>query len=111
VAKANPKGRKVIFSGDINSWQVSRAGHAPHDVLLGNGFWDTASAREVVNIAYDTSNQFATVLKPNVWGFGTRLDLVMIKGTKGANRFENVLEPTDDARPSDHNLVLADLVL
>ena len=50
-------------------------------------------------------------MKPNVWGFGTRIDLVMIKGTTGANRFENVLESVDDARPSDHNLVLADLVL
>lgn len=111
VAKANPKGRKVIFGGDINSWQVSRVGHAPHDALLANGFWDTASASKVIDISYGTSNQFATEMKPNVWGFGTRIDLVMIKGTTGANRFENVLEPVDEARPSDHNLVLADLVL
>ena len=69
VAKVNPKGRKVIFGGDINSWQVSRVGHAPHDALLASGFWDTASASKVINIAYGTSNQFATVMKPNVWGF------------------------------------------
>ena len=111
VARVNPKGRKVVFGGDINSWQTNRIGHAPHDVLLANRFFDTASAKTVVNIEYGTSNRFAPVVQPNPYGFGTRIDAVLVQGTRGANRFENVLKPVDDARPSDHNLVLADLVL
>ena len=111
LKKINPKNRRVIFGGDINSWQTNKIGHAPHTVLVRNGFFDSASARRTINISYGTSNQFKTVLAPNIYKFGTRIDAVMVKGTKGANLFANVMKKSNSARPSDHNLVLADLVL
>lgn len=111
IAKLNPKRRKVIFAGDLNSWQTNKAGHAPHDVLVAKGYFDTASAALTHNMAYGTSNAFAPVLRPNPYGFGTRIDAVLVKGTSGANWFANITKVNDSARPSDHSLVFADLVL
>jgi hypothetical protein len=42
---------------------------------------------------------------------GVRLDYVMIKGSKQVLRYENVMKRVDSSRPSDHNLVVADVVL
>ena len=52
-------------------------------------------------------NHFETTLsaKP-VW-----LDSVMIKGIERALRCENVMKRVDSSRPSDHNLVVNDVVL
>lgn len=100
----------VIFGGDINSWQANRIGHAPHDVLVSRGFFDTASARSATNVRYSTLNRFATVVKPSST-FGSRLDVIMVQRSRGANWFENKMAVRDGARPSDHNMVIADLVL
>jgi hypothetical protein len=40
-----------------------------------------------------------------------RLDVVMVKGASRFEHYENVMEVVDSNRPSDHNLVIADLVL
>ena len=43
-------------------------------------------------------------------GFGPHLDVVMVKGGKGgADRWVNMMLPRDADRPSDHNLVWADI--
>ena len=111
INKINKARRKVILGADLNSWQTNKVGHAPHSALVAKGYFDSASASRVTNIAYGTSNQFAPVLRPNPYGFGTRIDAVMVKGTRGANRFVNVMAVSNTERPSDHNLLLADLVL
>jgi hypothetical protein len=40
-----------------------------------------------------------------------RLDVVLVKGIKRALRYENVMKRVDSSRPSDHNLVISDVVL
>ena len=35
----------------------------------------------------------------------------MVKGIKSALRYENVMNRVDSSRPSDHNLVVSDMVL
>lgn len=117
VAKAYAKvvglahGNPVIIAGDLNSWQNNRAGHQPHDYLVSKGFYDTAGAVTQVNIQYPTINDFATTLKPGMNGYGVRIDAILSNGPAGAKRFENVMKVTDSHRPSDHNMILADLVL
>jgi endonuclease/exonuclease/phosphatase family metal-dependent hydrolase len=100
-------GEKIIYAGDINSWATNRAGDAPREYLIRQGFHDTAAAPIRINITYPTVNHFETTLtaKP------IRLDVVMIKGGKRVLRYENVIKRVDSSRPSDHNLVISDVVL
>ena len=35
----------------------------------------------------------------------------MAKGAKGFSTYENVMKVVDSSRPSDHNMVVSDLVL
>jgi endonuclease/exonuclease/phosphatase family metal-dependent hydrolase len=100
-------GEKIIYAGDINSWATNRAGDAPREYLSRQGFHDTAAAPTGINIKYPTVNHFKTTLtaKP------IRLDVVMIKGSKRVLRYENVMKRVDSSRPSDHNLVVSDVVL
>jgi endonuclease/exonuclease/phosphatase family metal-dependent hydrolase len=109
--QAASHGEQVIIAGDINSWQNNAVGNAPHDFLVSKGFYDTAAAQTRVNIQYPTVNHFQTSLKPAGQGYGVRIDVVMVKGATGAKRFENVTKRVDSARPSDHNLVVTDIVL
>ena len=111
INSINTQKLPVVFGGDINSWQNNRVGHAPHDRLVADGYYDTAAAIRHVNLAYSTINHYDRVLKPKSSGFGTRIDVVMVKGSRGSSLFENKMEITDSTRPSDHNLVLADIVL
>ncbi|MCW2812140.1 MAG: hypothetical protein JWP61_2598 [Friedmanniella sp.] len=104
-------GNPVIIAGDFNSWQNNRAGHQPHDYLVNRGFYDSAGAVTKVNIAYPTINDFATTLKPGMNGYGVRIDAILSNAGPGARRFENVMKVTDSSRPSDHNMIVADLVL
>jgi endonuclease/exonuclease/phosphatase family metal-dependent hydrolase len=100
-------GEKIIYAGDFNSWQTNRAGDAPREYLLRQGFHDTAAAATRVNINYPTINHFnATVTAKRI-----RLDVVLVKGIKRALRYENVMKRVDSSRPSDHNLVISDVVL
>jgi endonuclease/exonuclease/phosphatase family metal-dependent hydrolase len=100
-------GEKIIYAGDINSWATNRAGDAPREYLIRQGFHDTAAAPTRINIKYPTVNHFETTLtaKP------IRLDVVMIKGSRRVLRYENVMKRVDSSRPSDHNLVISDIVL
>ncbi len=107
----NTRGRPVIFGGDINSWQNNRIGHAPHDALIDNGYYDTASAVLRVNFDYPTINHYKTELPRSAMGIATRIDAVLVQGSRGADLYWNKTKVRDTTRPSDHNLVAADIVL
>ena len=100
-------GEKIIYAGDFNSWKTNRGGDAPHEYLVHQGFRDTVAAATRINIKYPTVNHFKTTLPAK----SVRLDYVMIKGIKRALRYENVMKRVDSTRPSDHNLVVSDVVL
>lgn len=112
VNKVNPRKVPVIFGGDLNSWTRSGVANAPRDTLKRAGFKDPATwAKTKVNLAYTTVNHFDKTLKRSKKGVGAHLDVVMVKGLKSTSRFENRMKVTDTSRPSDHNLVLADIVI
>jgi endonuclease/exonuclease/phosphatase family metal-dependent hydrolase len=111
LAKLNTTGDKVIVAGDINTWQNNKGGYQAHDHMVRAGFFDAANAQTRVNLQYSTINHFKTHLKPGANGFGSRIDAIMVKGSRGAKRFVNVMKPVDSFRPSDHNMIVADLVL
>jgi endonuclease/exonuclease/phosphatase family metal-dependent hydrolase len=104
LAKA---GEKIIYAGDFNSWATNRAGDAPRKYLLGQGFDDTYGAESRINAKYPTINHYKTTLAVK----GVRLDYVMVRGSKRVLRYENVMQRVDSSRPSDHNLVVSDVVL
>lgn len=110
INKINTKKYPVVFGADLNTWQSDKSGYSGHDVFVAAGYYDTASALTQVNIAYNTSNRFATTLGKSKHGYGPHLDVVMVKGGKGgADRWVNMLQNPDSDRPSDHNLVYADV--
>jgi endonuclease/exonuclease/phosphatase family metal-dependent hydrolase len=111
LQKENTKNYPVIFGADINTWQNDRVGYAGHDVMVSGGFYDTAAATVRTNQQYSTSNQFKITMTRASSGFGSRLDVVMIKGSRGADLWVNKMAVTDATRPSDHNLVYADIVI
>jgi endonuclease/exonuclease/phosphatase family metal-dependent hydrolase len=105
----------VVLAGDLNTYQSNVGGYLAHDALVRAGYYDTAAAVTQVNLRYSTVNKLAcTVSVPMVGsfpGWGSRIDVVMVKGLRGAVRWENVLVKTSCTRPSDHNLVVADVRL
>jgi len=110
IKKENTKGYPVVFGADINTWQSDKSGYSGHDAMIAGGFYDTKAALTRINPQYTTSNGFATTLKANGSGFGSHLDVVMVKGAKGgADRWVNMMAVKDADRPSDHNLVYADI--
>lgn len=111
LAKVNTTGDKVVIAGDINSYQNNKGGYAAHDHLVSAGYFDGAAAQYRGNLQYSTSNGFATRQPVGSLGFGSRIDVVMVKGSKGAKRFKNVTKVVDSDRPSDHNMIVSDLVL
>jgi exonuclease III len=111
MARVNSSRLPVVFGGDINSWQTDRGRYAPHRVLVSRGFRDAASARKRINSAYPTVNHWRTRVVAASRGSGNRLDVVMVKRGKGFLRYENKVARVDRARPSDHNMVVADVVL
>jgi endonuclease/exonuclease/phosphatase family metal-dependent hydrolase len=100
-------GEEVIYGGDFNSWATNRAGDAPHKYLVSQGFSDTFAADTRINIKYPTVNHFKTTLPAKA----IRLDYVMVKGGKRVLKYENVMKRVDSSRPSDHNLVISDIIL
>lgn len=111
LAKVNTSGDRVVIAGDINTWQNNKGGHAAHDHLVRGGYFDTANAQTRVNLQYPTINHFKTKLTPGSNGFGSRIDVITVKGSRGAKRFVNVMKPVDSSRPSDHNMIVADVIL
>lgn len=101
----------VILGGDLNSWERDRGHYAPHRALVGQGYEDAVDAPERINDDYPTINHFDTTLRRARNGAPARLDVVMLRGGDGAQRYENKTTPVDPARPSDHNLVVADFVI
>ena len=65
------------------------------------------AAESRINAKYPTINHYKTTLAAK----GVRLDYVMVKGCKKMLRYENVMKRVDSSRPSDHNLVVSDIVL
>lgn len=111
IAQLNTAKLPVFFGGDLNAWQNNKVGYSAHDALVADGYYDTAAATKQVDITYSTMNSFATVMEPGTNGFGSRLDAILVKGVRGAVRWENVMARTDANRPSDHNMVVADVRL
>jgi endonuclease/exonuclease/phosphatase family metal-dependent hydrolase len=108
ISAVNTRKHPVVIAGDVNSWQRLRVGNLPHDELIKAGCYDTASAATRVNLQYSTLNRFEVTQRTSRQGFAPRLDVICIQGRKGADRFVNVTQETDAARPSDHNLIYAD---
>lgn len=110
--KLNTKNYPVILGADINTWQSDKSGYSGHEALIAGGFYDTLAAETRINPEFTTSNGFKTTLTPNANGVGSHLDVVMVKGGKGgADRWVNMMQNPDANRPSDHNLVYADITI
>lgn len=109
LKQLNGAGLPVILGGDLNSYQTCPGHNAPHQVLLGAGYYDTSAAATQVNLQYNSWNQMKSPEVPSNNGFGARLDEIMTSGMPGADRFEIVR--TGAPYPSDHNMVIADLRL
>lgn len=111
-------GIPVIVGGDLNSFQTQDTGlpghptDVPHTALLNAGYYDASAAVVQRNLQYGTANHFEFPQRPSKNGFGPLLDVVMMKGMRGSDRFENVLTTGSAANyASDHNMVVADLRL
>lgn len=110
INKLNTKNYPVVFGADLNTWQSDKSGYSGHEVFVAAGYYDTAHALTKINPQYNTSNRFATTLGTSNHGYAPHLDVVMVKGAKGgADRWHNMLQNPDPDRPSDHNLVYADV--
>ena len=104
-------GAPILFGGDFNSWKTKAGSHHPYNYLYGKGFRDATSARSRIDAQYPTVNHWNTTLKANAAGRQVALDVVMARGATSFTRYENVMEVVDSSRPSDHNMVVSDLVL
>ena len=115
VAAVNTAGLPVVLAGDLNTYQQNVGGYLAHDALVRAGYYDTAAAVTQVNLRYSTMNHMScTVTIPRVGsfaGWGSRLDVVMVRGARGVVRWEDVVVPSQCARASDHNMVVADIRL
>jgi endonuclease/exonuclease/phosphatase family metal-dependent hydrolase len=107
----NPHLLPVYLAGDFNAYQYNPVGDRSHDALIANGYYDTAAAQSQVNVRYSTFNNFATTMPMNASGWGARLDVIAEKGATGAVRFQNLMKTVDSNRPSDHNMVVADVLM
>jgi endonuclease/exonuclease/phosphatase family metal-dependent hydrolase len=112
LARVNPRNRPVLFGGDINSWRNDRGNFAPHRALVSKGYRNAVTAKNRINFPYSTVNHFKTTMaKSKSKSGGVHLDVILAKGSKGATRHENKMARVDGSRPSDHNMVLADILL
>lgn len=57
LAGLNTSHLPLVIAGDFNSWQNIAVGNAPHDTLVADGFYDTASAVTAINLQYATHQQ------------------------------------------------------
>jgi endonuclease/exonuclease/phosphatase family metal-dependent hydrolase len=110
IDKINTNNLPVTFGGDLNSWQNITVGDAPHETMINEGFTDSASSAARVNDEYSTFNGFAVTQRISGMRFGSRLDGLFVRGGT-VRTYENVTKVKDTARPSDHNMVIATLVL
>jgi endonuclease/exonuclease/phosphatase family metal-dependent hydrolase len=100
----------VIIAGDVNSWRSKSGGDAPYNYLIGQGLQDASVTAETrIDAQYPTVNHFQPALRANATGRQVALDIIMTKGDVTFTRYENVMEPYDSSRPSDHNMVVSDM--
>jgi endonuclease/exonuclease/phosphatase family metal-dependent hydrolase len=111
IAQLNTSHLPVVLGADLNTYQNNLGGYDAHDAVVSAGYYDTAAAATQVNPRYTTMNHLACTLTVPGSGWGSRLDVVTVKGVRGASRWENVMTTTDCSRPSDHNMVTADIRL
>lgn len=111
IGQLNTSKLPVVLAGDLNTYQTNPGGYDAHDAVVAAGYYDTAAATTQVNRRYSTMNHFACTVAIPGSGWGSRLDVVTVKGVWGAPRWENLLAANDCSRPSDHNLVVADIRL
>lgn len=112
LATVNRTNLPVVFGADLNSWREDRGNYAPQRVLVAQGYRDTSTTTRRYNWAYTTVNHFqTTMVKSTNKAGGVHLDVVLVKGAKRVYRWENMMARVDPSRPSDHNMVLADILL
>lgn len=111
VAQLNTSALPVVLAGDLNTYQNNQGGNDAHDAIVAGGNYDTAAAASQIDIRYTTMNHFWCTIPLLGSGWGSRLDVVTVKGVRGATRWENVMEVYECNRPSDHNMVVADIRL
>ena len=103
--------KPILLGGDINSWHTKRGSHAPFNALKSSGFDDATAAPILTNAQYPTVNHWHGTLNANAEASQVALDVVMAKGVINIDSYENVMNVTDMYRPSDHNMVISNLVL
>jgi len=103
--------KPVILGGDINSWRTKAGSHAPYNYLYSKGFRDSTKAATKIDARYPTVNHWKSTLKMNAPGRQVALDVVVVKRAKSFRSYENVMKVKDTSRPSDHNMVVSNLVI
>ena len=111
INQVNTAGLPVLLGADLNTYQNNQGGNDAHDAVIAAGYYDTAAAASQVNIRSTTMNHFKCTVPAVGSGWGSRLDMVAVKGVRGAPRWENMMAASDCNRPSDHNMVVADIRL
>ena len=115
----NPGDLPVITAGDFQYLRepfgdVAGYVEAP-PTFVRAGYYDAMAAVTKVNYQYTTVNGHASGYQVrSTSGVGTRADYIMLKGFKGSNRYEDVINrfiPGTMTTPSDHNLILADVTV
>ena len=104
-------GKPILFGGDINSWRTKHGSHAPFDTLKNSGFRDATVAPNLIDAQYPTVNHWHGTLNANAEANQVALDVVMGKGVLNFDSYENVMDVSDPYRPSDHNMVISNLVI
>ncbi len=103
--------KPILFGGDLNSWKTKAGSNAPFDELTSDGFDDATVAPTRIGAEYPTVNHWQGTLSANGEDRQVALDVVMAKGALSFDTYENVMNVTDANRPSDHNMVISNLVL
>jgi endonuclease/exonuclease/phosphatase family metal-dependent hydrolase len=109
MREVNSQHLPVIVGGDLNSSQTSNGADSPHVAFLDGGYYNTAAAKNQVNLQYNSVNAYRAPQRPSNYGFGSMIDSILTLGMPGANTFKQWR--TDNPYPSDHNLVTANLRL
>lgn len=121
INAANPEGLPVISAGDYRYMREPFCDDPTCHVeapptFVRSGYYDAMAAVTKVNYQYTTVNGHSRTYQAiSSSGVGTRADYILLKGFRSSVRYENVINRfipgTDKVTPSDHNLVLADLVI
>jgi hypothetical protein len=121
IAALDPEGLPVVSAGDYRYMREPFCDEPTCHVeaqptFVRHGYYDAMAAVTKVGVQYTTVNGHTrTNQAASLSGVGTRADYIMLKGFRGSVRYENVVNRfvpgTSKVTPSDHNLILADLVV